>query len=171
MMVSGDEPLSLRLFFRTGAAVTAREPDQDDIWGVCPGPYWSVLISAHRGVSGYALGTEPERRVKMRTLHPSGTGWSMPGKRHRHRFLRLKIRFNSRMGMKGRIRTALQPEARRRTFFAQRMYESGGFSARRYHKALRVARTIADLEDSKGYKKEHLAEALGYRGLEEKIWG
>ena len=39
------------------------------------------------------------------------------------------------------------------------------------HKALKVARTIADLEDSKDIKKEHLAEALGYGGLEEKIWG
>ena len=60
--------------------------------------------------------------------------------------------------------------------FAQRIYESGGFSARRYHKALKVARTIADLEDSRDIKKEHLAEALGYGGLEERYgdreqWG
>ena len=89
--------------------------------------------------------------------------------RQERRFSGTRIRFNSRMGMKEVERhCCLGPEEKA---FAQRIYESGGFSARRYHKALKVARTIADLEDSKDIKKEHLAEALGYGGLEEKIWG
>ena len=50
-------------------------------------------------------------------------------------------------------------------------FQSMGLTARSYDRILRVARTIADLEDSKDIKKEHLAEALGYGGLEEKIWG
>lgn len=90
-------------------------------------------------------------------------------KRQERRFLGSKIRFNSRMGMKEvELHCGLGAEEKD---FAQRIYESGGFSARRYHKALKVARTIADLEDSRDIKKEHLAEALGYGGLEEKIWG
>ena len=89
--------------------------------------------------------------------------------RQERRFSGTRIRFNSRMGMKEVERhCCLGPEEKA---FAQRIYESGGFSARRYHKALKVARTIADLEDSKDIKKEHLPEALGYGGLEEKIWG
>ncbi len=36
-------------------------------------------------------------------------------------------------------------------------------SARGYHRVLRVARTIADLESSDAVKKHHLAEALSYR--------
>jgi len=90
-------------------------------------------------------------------------------KRQEHRFSGTRIRFNSRMGMKEvEQHCGLGAEEKA---FAQRIYESGGFSARRYHKALKVARTIADLEDSSDIKKEHLAEALGYGGLEEEIWG
>ena len=37
-------------------------------------------------------------------------------------------------------------------------------SARGFHKALRVARTLADLDGSKGVERAHLAEALSYRG-------
>ena len=36
-------------------------------------------------------------------------------------------------------------------------------SARAYHRMLRVARTIADLEDSEKIKTEHLTEAMCYR--------
>jgi magnesium chelatase family protein len=38
-----------------------------------------------------------------------------------------------------------------------------GLSARGYHRVLRVARTIADLDGSDAVRKPHLAEALGYR--------
>lgn len=40
------------------------------------------------------------------------------------------------------------------------------FSARAYHRILRVSRTIADLDDSQFVKQNHLAEALSYRRLE-----
>jgi magnesium chelatase family protein len=40
------------------------------------------------------------------------------------------------------------------------------FSARAYHRILRVSRTIADLEQSSQVKQSHLAEALSYRRLE-----
>ena len=36
-------------------------------------------------------------------------------------------------------------------------------SARGYHRVLRVARTIADLEGSGAVEKPHVAEAAGYR--------
>ena len=53
----------------------------------------------------------------------------------------------------------------------QGAFERLGLTARSHDRILRMARTIADLEDSRDIKKEHLAEALGYGGLEEKIWG
>ena len=90
-------------------------------------------------------------------------------KRQERRFWAQKIRFNSRMGMKEvELHCGLGAEEKD---FAQRIYESGGFSARRYHKALKVARTIADLEDSRDIKEGTSGRSIGIRGLEEKIWG
>ncbi|MBD3786211.1 MAG: YifB family Mg chelatase-like AAA ATPase, partial [Sphingomonadales bacterium] len=41
--------------------------------------------------------------------------------------------------------------------------ERFGLSARGYHRILRTARTIADLDGSEGVRSPHLAEAVGYR--------
>ena len=38
-------------------------------------------------------------------------------------------------------------------------------SARGYHRVLRVARTLADLDDAEKIGRLHLAEALSYRAL------
>ncbi|MEE1086900.1 MAG: YifB family Mg chelatase-like AAA ATPase [Schaedlerella sp.] len=45
-----------------------------------------------------------------------------------------------------------------------------GLTARLYHKILRVARTIADLEGNEEIKVEHLAEAVGYRTFNKQYW-
>ncbi len=45
-----------------------------------------------------------------------------------------------------------------------------GFSARAYHKALKVARTIADLEGSDMIEACHVSEAIHYRTLDRNIW-
>ncbi|MCW1950160.1 MAG: YifB family Mg chelatase-like AAA ATPase [Octadecabacter sp.] len=44
-----------------------------------------------------------------------------------------------------------------------RVAERFGLSARGYHRVLRVARTIADLDGSDDVRKPHVAEAVGYR--------
>ncbi len=49
---------------------------------------------------------------------------------------------------------------------ARRIYMEHNLTARTYHKLLRVARTIADLDASKDIKKIHLKEASMYRGIE-----
>jgi magnesium chelatase family protein len=54
------------------------------------------------------------------------------------------------------------PDADGRAFLSQ-VAERMGLTARGYHRVLRVARTIADLDTSKGIRQPHVAEAVSYR--------
>lgn len=47
--------------------------------------------------------------------------------------------------------------------------EKLGFSARAYHRVLKVARTLADLDESETVRRIHLAEAISYRIAAERL--
>jgi magnesium chelatase family protein len=54
------------------------------------------------------------------------------------------------------------PDAEGRALLGQ-VAERMGLSARGYHRVLRVARTVADLDGSDAVRRPHVAEAVGYR--------
>lgn len=55
--------------------------------------------------------------------------------------------------------------------YMERMYQKMSLTARTYHKILRVARTIADCEESRQIHVRHLSEAVCYRSMDERFWG
>ncbi len=78
------------------------------------------------------------------------------------------IRFNSELGIKdmekychlGREEERLIKEA----------YEMLGLSARSYHRIIKTARTIADLDNSEDIKGIHISEAIAYKSLDRRYW-
>lgn len=52
----------------------------------------------------------------------------------------------------------------------RRSMETFGFSARAYHRILKVARTIADLESEQHIAARHVSEAIQYRTLDRNLW-
>jgi magnesium chelatase family protein len=55
--------------------------------------------------------------------------------------------------------------------YMEGIFKKQSLTARTYHKILRVARTIADLDQSEAIKLHHLTEAVCYRVLDKGYWG
>lgn len=54
--------------------------------------------------------------------------------------------------------------------FLKNIFEKTGLSARAYSKILKIARTIADMDDSETIQKKHIANASRFRSLDQKYW-
>lgn len=90
-------------------------------------------------------------------------------KRQQERFLkRPHLHYNAQMNAKElRLFCALEKEA---LHLIKNAMKTLGLSARAYDRILKVARTIADLENSKAIHKNHVAEAIQYRSLDREGW-
>jgi magnesium chelatase family protein len=81
--------------------------------------------------------------------------------RQTKRFTLHTIRTNKEMGVKEI--DALCPLKQDAQSLLSQAVDRMGLSARGYHRAIKVARTIADLADAEHIGIEHVAEALQYR--------
>jgi magnesium chelatase family protein len=84
------------------------------------------------------------------------------------RFGRDSHRLNSRMSPKQLRRYCPLDEEGKRTL--RQAMDDLGLSARAHDRILRVARTVADLEEAEHIQQQHLVEAINYRSLDRKLW-
>ena len=75
---------------------------------------------------------------------------------------------NAQMGSR-QIRTHCELDADSERMLERAMQQQG-LSARAHDRILKVARTIADLEDSPNLEPKHIAEAIQYRSLDRTYW-
>lgn len=77
--------------------------------------------------------------------------------------------FNSQLTPKN-IRKYCKLEAKEQSLLEQ-AFKKMNLTARAYHRILKVARTIADLDLSKRITTKHISEAICYRSIDGKYWG
>ncbi len=85
------------------------------------------------------------------------------------RFENTGISFNAQMSARQMEEYVPLKENERR--YLENAYEKMNLSLRGYHKVIRVARTIADIEGEETVQIRHLEEALCYRSVEGRYWG
>lgn len=85
------------------------------------------------------------------------------------RFKGTSLAFNADMGP-AQVRKYCPLGEEEKQLMAE-LFSAMGLSARAYHKIIKVARTIADLEESGRIERRHLAEAACYRRTDGKYWG
>jgi magnesium chelatase family protein len=86
----------------------------------------------------------------------------------RERFQNTRIRGNAKMGSR-QIRQYCVLDNECQNLLKASMNELG-LSARAHDKVLRVARTIADLDNSPTLQAPHVSEAINYRMLDRSFW-
>ncbi|MBQ1901662.1 MAG: YifB family Mg chelatase-like AAA ATPase [Lachnospiraceae bacterium] len=113
---------------------------------------FSDLESTHKNESSEAIRQRVVRTQKLQ----------------QERFCETNILFNSQMRGEEMERYCALSEKDK--YFMEKMYDKMNLTARTYHKVLKVARTIADMEESDLIEQRHLMEALMYRSVDKGYW-
>ncbi len=128
--------------------------DRIDLHVEVPAVDRELLLRADAAESSAAMRDRVEEARGIQTRRLSG---------------RRKIHTNARMGARDITRfCALSPPCA--SFLSQALSDLG-LSARAFHRILKVARTVADLVGREDLHEEDLAEAIGFRSLDRRIWG
>jgi magnesium chelatase family protein len=116
-------------------------------------------------------------RVEYKELDTPGENESSASIRERveraqkiqsERYAKCSWQFNSQLGTSA-IRHFCPLGSREKEIMEQAFVRLN-LSARAYHRIIRVARTIADLEGEPKIRDSHLLEAIGYRSADMKFW-
>ncbi|MCQ2521399.1 MAG: YifB family Mg chelatase-like AAA ATPase [Lachnospiraceae bacterium] len=86
----------------------------------------------------------------------------------RRRYEREEIRFNGQLTPKLMQKYVTLNAAQEKMM--NDLYASMNMSLRGYHRLLKVARTIADLDEKEDIEEKHIMEAVCFRGVEDKYW-
>lgn len=99
-----------------------------------------------------------EIRMKVKEVH----------RIQKERFQGTNIQFNSEIPVKDVEKyCVLTPDGEK---LLKKAFGKMGLSARGYHRILKTARTIADLDTEQKIGSAHLSEAICYRSLDERYW-
>ena len=126
--------------------------DRMDICVEAPAVSWQEMTGQKRGETSAQI-----REVVTRTQ-----------KIQQERYRGTDIHFNSDMGAK-EVEQYCVMNARGKEMI-QKAFTGLSLSARGYHRVLKVARTIADMEEEELITEKHIAEALTYRMIDKKYW-
>lgn len=87
----------------------------------------------------------------------------------KERYNKEKIKFNSELNQNQIEKFCeLEPTSKK---ILQQAFEKLKLSGRAYNKIIKLARTIADLDNEDNIKAIHIAEAIQYRSLDRTYWG
>lgn len=109
--------------------------------------------------AGAGIETSEEIREKVRKVY------AVQEERFRNEE---NIKFNSRMGIREIEKYCILGKAEES--FIKEIYKKRGLSGRTFHKVLKVARTIADMDGNISIEKEHLSQALELRSVEDRLF-
>lgn len=126
--------------------------DRIDIHIEVPSVAFEQLNSPERAEPSAAIRARVSRARELQQRRLAGTGCSC----------------NAKMDARATRETCrLTPDAE---FMMRQAFDRLDLSARAYDKLLKIARTIADLDNSADIGMEHMAEAVQYRSLDRKLW-
>ena len=88
--------------------------------------------------------------------------------RMQHRFREENFMYNSQIPA-AKIKEYCKLDAKQESYMEQ-TYKKLNLTARSYHKILKVARTLADMDQSESIQMKHLNEAICYRNVDRQVW-
>lgn len=126
--------------------------DRIDITAETPQIDFESLVNGKKG--------ESSESIKKRVLNAALI--------QKDRFEGTGIRFNSAIPTSKMDEYC--PLSKEDSAYMKEVFEKLDLSARSYFKILKVARTIADLDEKKDVTRKHLDEAIFYRSIDKKFW-